>query len=309
MKGYCGQVKNRDTLNKCASGGLVTALIEDCLNRGGVCYGVAYTPDLYGAEYIRISQKSEIHLLQGSKYVKVPLTSELLNSLCEDLKKGLYVVFTGLPCDLYDVTLHLEKENINTDNLLKIDLKCNGPAPCEALSQYVKGLEEENKSKAVRIITPYKNPSCLPVLIRVDFENGKSLVRELSKTDFGVAFDYCKEEKCYYCAYKGENHKADMTVSNFWGIKVNHPAFNQSGCSYAYVYTKKGEEALENLKDFNLFSDDAEKRVSSLPVHTTTPEKIKEYEYFKKNFNKYGLFKAVKKQKGFILKIKRLLTR
>ncbi len=308
MKGYCGQLKNEELLRKCASGGIATALMTKCLEEGGVCYGVAYTLDFYGVEYIRITDKKDISYLQGSKYVKAELSKEIIKSLTDDLRNGLNVVFTGLPCELSEITSRLEKANIDMKNLLRVDLKCNGPAPCEALFQYVKNLENEKKCKVTGITTPYKNPSWLPVYIKIDFENGEESVTEFSKTELGVAFDVCKDEKCYYCAYKGNNHKSDMTVSNFWGVNINNPAFNILGSSYAYVYTEKGENSLKELDTFNLFSDDAKKRVSGLPVHTTTPEKIKEYEKFKKNFKKYGLKKAVKKYFSFTEKLRRVFS-
>ena len=306
MKGYCGQLKNNEILRTCASGGMATALYKKCLEEDGVCYGVAYTSDFYGVSYIRVSNEEELPLLKGSKYVKAPLTKEIIEDVSKDLENGLKVVFIGLPCDLYDLILFLEEKNINYENLLRVDLKCNGPVSMEAFSEYIKNLEKEKGSKVIRVITPFKNPSWFPVFIKVDFENGEEYEIELGKTDFGVAFDYLKDEKCYYCAYKGDNHKSDMTISNFWGVNIKNPAFNIFGSSYAYVYTKKGEEALLTLDDFNLFSDDAEKRVSGLPIYTTTPKKIKEYEKFKKNFSKYGLKKAVEKHKSFLNKLKRL---
>ena len=307
MKGFCGHLKDETKLKNCASGGFATALYEKILKNGGVGYGVAYTPDFKGAEYIRITKSEEIKKLQTSKYIKASLTEDIINKVTEDLKRDKEVVVIGLPCDV--ACLYEKLYNINKEKLLLVDLKCNGPATFDALTQYVELLEKRFESKVKNIITPFKNPTWYPVYIKVEFENNKEYVELLADTEFGVAFDFCKDENCYYCKYKGDNHKSDMTVSNFWGVNIKDPAFSYHGTSYAYVYTKKGEEALKSLDTFNLFENDANERNKSLPRYTTTPEKIKQYERFKKNFKKYGLLKAVKKQQTLKAKIKKLLKK
>ena len=300
MKGFCGHLKDESILKKTASGGFSYALCERILSNGGVCYGASYTPDFKGAEYIRVSDFNTLDKILTSKYVKATLSDEILNFVLEDLKSDKEVLFTGLPCDLYKLSEKLEQENIDTKKLLRVDLKCNGPVIPEGFFEYTKMLEHSFGKKIKSIITPYKNPSWYPVCIKVIFEDNSSFIEELAKTEYGILFDYLKDEKCYYCAYKGDNHKSDITISNFWGVNVKDPSFSYYGTSYAYVYTKKGEDFLKTTDSLILFEDDVEKRLEGLPSYSTTPKKIKQCEKLKKNFKRYGLVKAIKIHNSFI---------
>ena len=305
MKCYYGQIQDEKMLKKTASGGFAYAMYTKVLDKGGVCYGASYTDDFKGASYIRVTDRDKLNKLITSKYVKATLDESIVSSLTEDIKCGKKVIFIGLPCDVYYIIKKINNLKLPTDNLITCDLKCNGPTlPC-GFKSYVEHLEEKYNQKVKNIITPYKNPSWYPVCIKVVFEDNSEYIEELAKTDLGVAFDFLKDEKCYYCKYKGDNHKSDMTISNYWGIKITDPGFNYYGTSYAYVYTKKGEDFLKSIPYLNLFDDVSEE--TNLPLYSTDSYRVKQMNKFKKDFEKYGLLKAVKKRNSFLLRLARIL--
>ena len=68
-KCYYGSLKNDDELKKSSSGGFATSISNYVIMNRGVVYGVAYTSDYKGAEFIRVTAKEDIKRLVGSKYI------------------------------------------------------------------------------------------------------------------------------------------------------------------------------------------------------------------------------------------------
>lgn len=52
-KCYYGSLKDVNEVRKSSSGGLAASIAKHVIQRSGIVYGVAYTSDFKGAEYIR----------------------------------------------------------------------------------------------------------------------------------------------------------------------------------------------------------------------------------------------------------------
>lgn len=68
-KCYYGYLKNPLELQKSSSGGFAASIAKYAIQVKGVVYGVAYTPDYKGGEFIRATTESDIQRLLGSKYI------------------------------------------------------------------------------------------------------------------------------------------------------------------------------------------------------------------------------------------------
>ena len=73
-KCYYGSLKNDKELCESSSGGFAASIAKYAIQRQGVVYGVAYTSDYKGAEFIRATKNEDIQKLQGSKYIHADTT-------------------------------------------------------------------------------------------------------------------------------------------------------------------------------------------------------------------------------------------
>lgn len=272
------------------------SLSEAMLETGGIVYGVAYTEDFYGANYIRVSQKDDLTKLQGSKYIfanknmgERTVYQEVLN----DLEAGNQVLFIGLPCEvgILKSVLH-KKEFSETESLLSVDLICHGPTSPKVNEEYVRTLEERYNSKVVDFSVRYKHPNWTPPYLRAEFKNGRVFLVPFYDTDYGIAFSVMGRHSCYKCAFKGENHQSDMTIGDYWGIKETDAGYNRKGVSIAVLYNQKAEDRLLALDSFEYQSVDIDEALDSNPLYFEQRKPHPKRDEFIQAFEEYGLHKA-----------------
>lgn len=74
-----------DLIRKQSSSGAIFSLIaEKILSLSGIVYGVTMTDDCKGAEFVRVDNIEQLHLLRGSKYIQA--------KVCLILFKKSYVI-------------------------------------------------------------------------------------------------------------------------------------------------------------------------------------------------------------------------
>ncbi len=235
-----------------SSGGVFSLLAEEVLADGGVVYGVAMAADCYSAEYISVTNQSELHRLVGSKYMQAKM-GDIFRNVQRNLIDGKSVLFTGTGCQVNGLRNYLGHEY---DNLLCVDVICHG-VPSPALwEKYAKHQEHLKSGKLIRINFRCKKKGW------VDFCMEETLISDLDgtiKTEYSpkntdpymqmFLRDYCLRPSCYRCMAKGEKH-ADITIADFWGIdKVVPPLNDNNGISLVLVRTAKGEDCLNRIKD------------------------------------------------------------
>ena len=306
VKAYCGYIKNEDLLKKSASGGAATALSLSVLQQGGVVYGVAYASDFKSVKYIRVDNFDLVKEIQGSKYLKASV-AKIFGSVEKDLKNETKVLFIGLPCDVAALKRNLESRQIDSSNLITIDLICHGPTFARVADIYLSRLEKKFKSSIKHISVRYKKPNWVPPYLFVSFENGKRYCKEFYKTDYGIAFSTMQLDGCYHCKFKGDNHVSDITIGDYWGIDETDVGYNELGTSILFVHNEKGENFIFSLHNFSLFDADLKKALQGNPMYSIAKEKNQQSQIFKKNFEKKGLSYAVSKELGFFRNIKRKL--
>ena len=80
----------------------------------------------YGTDK-RATTKNERDEFRGSKYVQSDMTG-IFQSVKEDLKNGLFVLFSGTPCQTAGLKAYIGPRL--RDNLLLVDIICHGvPSP------------------------------------------------------------------------------------------------------------------------------------------------------------------------------------
>ena len=106
---YAAINKNEEIRRESSSGGMFTLLAEAILDKGGVVYGAAFN-DEYIVEHIKVTQKEDLKLLRGSKYVQSKIGT-IYEDVRDSLQNGKWVYFTGTPCQVDGLLTYLGKED------------------------------------------------------------------------------------------------------------------------------------------------------------------------------------------------------
>ena len=130
--------KDERIMKQVTSGGAFDAIARYVLAKRGVVYGCAYQNHLE-VKHIRVDSVEDLTQLYGSKYVQSDIGETYIQAQ-KDLKDGLFVLFSGTPCQIAGLKAFLGKEYVN---LLTVDLICHGTPPPAYFSKYVEGYEKK----------------------------------------------------------------------------------------------------------------------------------------------------------------------
>lgn len=244
---YAGFLKNNDKLIKSASGGAATALSESIIKNGGCVFGVSYSKDFKSAEYVCCESTEQLDCLKGSKYVE---TNKNFKELENKLKNGKTVLFFGLGCDVAAVKSYCKSRNIDTENLFTVDILCHGPMDKLLHKKIIEDLEKTYKSKIIYFTSRDKKYGwSSSSYIKAVFENGKVFEKPFENTDYGYVFTQYALDKCKNCRFKGTNHRGDLCIGDYWGVKSNDDCYNKNGVSLIISQNEKGKSLLSLLDD------------------------------------------------------------
>lgn len=298
LNAYSGYLKNENSLVKSSSGGFAYALSLKIIEACGVVYSVRYSKDFRIAEWDRATSLKELEAFRGSKYVesrKVYEGFNLFNNIKQDLEKGLQVLAIGLPCDIGAIKNYLKKDY---NNLYTADLICHGPTVKKVAEDFLNVLESKYKSKVVNFTVRYKKDGLwTPPYMKVEFESGKRYLKPFYLTDYGIAFSIISTSCCYNCKFKGENHRSDLTIGDYWGLtSQNYKEWNKKGVSVAFVRTEKGSRLIDAISDLcNIILTDNDYAAKNNRCGLNEQKvKSKYYDIFKTLLYKRGLHEAVK---------------
>lgn len=320
LKVYSGYLKTKSELCTVASGGAATALSEYIIKEGGVVFGVSYTDDFKSAEYVCAEQLQDIDKLKSSKYIvpekKCLIEGERLSvydAVGKKLSEGRMVLFIGSGCDVGALLKFVQNQGCDDSSLFTIDIICHGPTYSDSLSQYVTRLEEKQGANITYFNMRHKIKGTKPPFIYAEFANGKKYKERLYESDFGYAFQVYKRSACYNCQFKGDSHKADLTIGDYWGCTKGMKEFNKFGVSVMFTRTEKGEELIQQLTALDSFvvnSADMEIALANNPAfYKVRTKNTKIYEKFQKDLQERGLHFAVRNSTGYKGYIKRAIKK
>lgn len=232
-----------------SSGGMFTLFAEYILDQGGVVFGAAFDEHLQ-VKHICVTDKADLHLLRGSKYVQSCIgdSYKLAKSA---LQKGQLVFFTGTPCQIGGLLLYLGK---TYDTLYTADIICHGVPSPKVWQTYIEHLETKHNSK----IDPNTPPSFrskvngwLGFSMKIQFQNQEEHCAHFMKDRYMNAFinDLTLRPSCYRCEFKTLNRQSDVTLADFWGVKQLVPEmFDDQGTSLLLINSQKGAELLDQTR-------------------------------------------------------------
>lgn len=103
--------------------------------------------------------------------------------------------------------------------------------------------------------------------------------------------DNSLRESCYKCSFRGDNHKSDLTIADFWGIESVYPDFfDDRGTSLLIVQNEKGKNLFDLCQDECRFNQvDFDKAVSFNLSYFKSPARKEKRNVFYKDFEKRGI--------------------
>ena len=235
MNTYAAIYKNNEIRMQSSSGGVFSLLAQQF----EVVYGVAMTPDCYGAEMIRV--EGDLSPLRGSKYLQAKV-GDAFRRVKEDLMAGKKVLFSGTGCQINGLHMFLGEDY---DKLYCVDVICHGVPSPRLWREYAKHQE-------------VKYGKLESVNFRCKDDGSKDFGMKLNqvyiskdKDSFMRMFlrDYSLRPSCYECHAKYYK-TADLTIADFWGIENVAPEMNDGkGTSLIITRTEKGQSLFDSVKD------------------------------------------------------------
>jgi len=262
MHAYGGWAKDAQMRHNAASGGAFAALATSfCrMHEGEVAiYGAALRDD-NRVEHQRISSAGEIPLLMNSKYIQ-SITQGVYRKVLEDIRQGLWVMFSGTPCQIAGLYGFLGKKR-DYEKLVTIELICHGIPGFEALDIH---LQQSNSSR----IISFRNK---------DMGQGKALRTTIEKNGKHYTFRSRKEDtfhsifsgwmidrlSCSNCQYSSLNRVADITIADFWGGAPCEADYKE-GVSLIIANNGKADNYVRNSSDLYIYESTLKKAVNSNP--------------------------------------------
>lgn len=262
MHAYGGWAKDAQMRHNAASGGAFAALATSfCrMHEGEVAiYGAALRND-NRVEHKRISSAGEIPMLMNSKYIQ-SITQGVYRKVLEDIRQGLWVMFSGTPCQIAGLYGFLGKKR-DYEKLVTIELICHGIPGFEALDIH---LQQSNSSR----IISFRNK---------DMGQGKALRTTIEKNGKHYTFRSRKEDtfhsifsgwmidrlSCSNCQYSSLNRVADITIADFWGGAPCEADYKE-GVSLIIANNGKADNYVRNSSDLYIYESTLKKAVNSNP--------------------------------------------
>lgn len=228
-----------------SSGGIFSALAEYVLTNNGVVYGAAFDVN-FEVYHSRITDKSDLNKLRGSKYVQSNCTG-IYKQCRNDLNDEKLVLFTGTPCQIEALKKFLIKEY---ENLITIDLACHGVPSRLVWRKYVKRISEINNLPIRNINFRVKDKSWKRYSISFSFDDNTTYKKNVNQDPFMIGFlqNLYLRPSCYQCQFKSIERVSDITIADFWGIENNYPELDDDkGISLIIIHSNKGTNLLNTI--------------------------------------------------------------
>lgn len=256
---YAAYIKNPDKRLDSASGGIARAFYEYTLKniKNSKITGV-YFDENFQTEFLLTDKTEDILKFQGSKYVQAN-PGYIYKQTGDELKKGTFVLFIAMPCQIAALKNYLDLKNINQDNLITVDILCHGVSPQSYFSQNIEEIKQKHGYKSFEKITfrsnrKYKN---FHLYIKGKAKNNKDKIYNKYAYEEPYYYGFLKgitlRESCYTCRYSSKERIGDITIGDFLGLSQmpSSPKFEESPVNLSMILcnTEKGQKFVSMMND------------------------------------------------------------
>ena len=245
---YAFQNSNDHDLSNSSSGGFFRLLTNYVLSKDGYVVGAVMDED-YVVNLEITNDQNVIEKMMGSKYVYCR-PNDIYNRVKEKLDQGVYVLFTGSPCECAAMKNVLKKEY---SNLILAEFLCYGMPSELVLASYITVLNKKGKISDIK----FRDKSYKGWGKVFSYKQKGKKRANIETTDpylYGFISGYFNRWSCYNCEFRGEKRFTDFTFSDYWEVQKYHSEINiQKGVSAVSINTEKAKAIQEELKDCALW--------------------------------------------------------
>lgn len=283
---------------KHASGGIATLISEWFIHQGGIVYGCS-GESIENIHHIRVEKTSDLRKLYGSKYIQSSLT-DIYPSIQKDLKENKKVLFIGVGCQVAAIKNRFKSYE---KNLYTIDIICHGGSSQKILNSNLDYYKKKYKTSKLENVSFRKKriekDGNLSITYGFYFTS-KGVRREFSDIEdmfsYGYANNLIFRESCYNCQFTTLNRSGDITLGDFWKLRVDNGKFKKKGNSLVLLNSAKGEEIWNAISSQIYYTlRPIEEATAGNPQLLRSSRRPDEVEEFRKLFEKNGLVKSVRK--------------
>lgn len=233
------------------SGGIFSELAGTFMREGGVICGAVY--DKQNMVCHIVSDKIEdIERLRQSKYVQSDM-GDVYREIAKKLKQGRKVLFCGTPCQCAGIYRYCFMNHIDSDRLWLVDFICRGSNSPKVYRKFLDELEEKYQSHIIRVWFKNKYYGWNRFSTKIELENGACYLEDRYHDVY--IRGYIEENlyirpSCSECRFKGFYRTADISLADFWGIKLqDSDQDTDGGTSMVMIHTKKGQLLWNAISD------------------------------------------------------------
>ena len=245
---YGARHKDMNEVATSRSGAAFIAMSDYVLELGGVVYGAGYT-DHFRVVHKRALSKELRNEFKGSKYVQSDM-GQIFRSVKRDLQDGLFVLFSGTPCQT--AGLHLYVGERLREKLFLVDIVCHGVPSPYIWRDYIAYLEQKKGCKITHVDFREKNLMgwrAHKEAFKYDCSPENKDIRSSYTYLFykHIMFRY----SCEVCKYTNLQRPSDVTIADFWGWEKTNPTINSDdkGLSLVLCNTNKGVQLFDCAKE------------------------------------------------------------
>ena len=243
-----------EEVNRSSSGGAYRRILHTLLslhpNKKFSYYGAAWNKDL-SVSHRRVDSLDEAaNLFSGSKYVRSDITG-IPDCVAEDLLNGVYVVFSGTPCQVFGILAYLKNKNISTENLLTIDIICHGTPKRDILQDALNWWAKKEGSPVVAMSCRDKRVGWKDYPVSVKFQDGREWLNTYNTQLYIRLFftHLIMYKGCYTCKFSNMDRHSDITIGDFWGVEDVFPDLNPGkGVSLMLANSDCGQLVLSEIE-------------------------------------------------------------
>lgn len=280
---YALQIKNKNVLDKCASGGAFYAIATAILESSGVVIGVGRNKDL-SVEFKFVNTKNELYKVLNSKYFQCNLTNEVYDKMSELIKEKT-ILFSGTPCQVAAVKAFFQNNN-NKKRLITLEILCQGVPSYKAIKCFYNYYEKKEQSKIInhqfRSKNKYVGKNYLSIY---EYENGTKKEYIGGNDILTLSFQrfLFLRNSCYNCHFSNEKRVADFTCGDIWSFdNKKSNIILKNGVSFVRCNNNRALSIFSTIKNCNYVEVDEKNTLkSNVPFHTSVKKPFFRYISYK----------------------------
>lgn len=238
---------DKDILFKSSSGGAFSCLAKEAFRKDGIVVGASWNEKYDAVEHVLIESENDLDRLRKSKYLQSYLGTTF-KEIKKKLNEGIFVLFTGCPCQVAGLKAFLGKDYIN---LISVDLLC-GNAPSTLF--YQKYVEDEVPGILKKYEFRHKkngwNSDCVTIAFTITTTTTTEVRRGGAQDGYQRLYHnhtMCPPH-CENCKYQNLPRYGDITIGDFWWIKERDQAIDEkNGVSAVLCNNEKGQNFFDSI--------------------------------------------------------------